>query len=335
MGEQTTLVKPGFPTRKGQTGKIWFDFSPLPGDDFAVEKADEGGEKHRYLVGITSGQEHDGHGERMTEKAINSFQRQAKSGEIPLYVGKHDVNFIDDIGRLVDSSILPNGDWTTTYRLYDASDGLGPQTLEHADKAWRQIKGLPPYNHPQPRGFSIEGDIPEGGIAEMDSMGRRVMDDVDLAGTVLVRKPAYRTSVAHAVYKALGLLTKNEIRRSLLGDTVQQKAEQQQQQRDYYDQVYALDDALRELVRSIMISDAPDKSAQLTDIYQEYSELMIELTLNNPDVFGDSGYLVEGPPSAIYEATDGKKQELLNRLSEAQDQLYDLVQRMKTGGEKS
>jgi len=57
--------------------KIRIDFHPLAiKGPFAVEKQD-GGAKHRYFEGVTSGPALDGHGERMTERCIDSFRRQA------------------------------------------------------------------------------------------------------------------------------------------------------------------------------------------------------------------------------------------------------------------
>ena len=83
-----------------------FHFHPKGFEDktHAVLK-EEGGYKRRYLVGIASGKSIDGHGERMTEKAIGSFQNQAKSGNILLYEGQHGVNYIDDIGKLTGSNL--------------------------------------------------------------------------------------------------------------------------------------------------------------------------------------------------------------------------------------
>src|SRR5690242_12360893 len=193
--------------------KIRFDFHPASQQDaFSVRKQDGG--EGRWLEGVTSGTGLDGHGERMTERCIESFRRQAKSGDVLLYAGKHDVNYTEDIGRLAEHSIDEAMDWHTAYRLHE---GIGPVKQEVVDTVWAQANGLPPYTKPRGFGFSIEGDIPDGGILYMDEAGRRVIDDVRLTGVVLVRNPAYRTSVAHAVMKALGLPTSQEIRKALTG----------------------------------------------------------------------------------------------------------------------
>ena len=139
----------------------------------------------------------------MTENAVNSFMGQANSGNVLLYEGQHGVNYIDDIGKLTSADIIKGGDWFTEFRLYDDLDKMGGVTLEKADKLWQQVNGFPPYNHPIQKGFSIEGEIPDGGIVSMDTTGKRVIDDVLLDGVVVVPRPAYKDSIASAVYKAL------------------------------------------------------------------------------------------------------------------------------------
>jgi len=64
--------------------KISFHFSPCD-TDFTVEKSLNGSkQKKRFLRGISSGIKLDGHGERMTQKAIDGFMEQAKKNEILL-----------------------------------------------------------------------------------------------------------------------------------------------------------------------------------------------------------------------------------------------------------
>ncbi len=322
-----------------KTTKIRFDFSPLSdAKQYAVEKDDAGGVKHRWLYGISSGEQVDGHGERMTSNCIESFHRQAMSGDILMYAGKHDVNFVDDLGILADSRIDGNGDWITGYRLFDESDGFNPlsKALQDADKTWRQVNGLAPYSKPKPYGFSIEGDIPEGGIKYVDTLGRRTMDDVELAGVVLVRRPAYRSSIVQAVYKALGIPTRNEIRRALLGDHLAQATARREELNDYYDSYFTLSNALDDLVKQIMTDSEPDKEDRLRAIFDEHASMMIELITKNPSVFADG--IMEGSPGAaapstIYESTEDRKQDLLTRLTTAQDELSQLIQTVKAQGD--
>lgn len=184
---------------------VKFRFRPMNPEkgEHIVEKSD-GGMKHRYLRGISSGVKVDGHGEKMTEKCIKSFSEQAKSGDILLYADRHDVNYTDDIGLLCDHDILPNNDWMTEYRLYDESDDVGTNTIERSSKLWKQINGLPPYTRPRQKGFSVEGSLDrEKDIIKYGSGGERVMNNVVLDGVVVVPRPAYEDSVANAVYKAL------------------------------------------------------------------------------------------------------------------------------------
>lgn len=267
-----------------ERSRVTFDFRQKKFDSglFAVEKAD-GGVKRRYLEGIASGTFVDGHGERMTPHCIESFQAQAKSGDILLFEGKHDVNFVDDIGLLVDSEITANGEWHTSFRLYDDGDGMGASTLEKADKVWRQSCGLPPYSKPKMRGFSIEGDIPEGGILSVDASGRRVMDDVKLDGVVLVNRPAYAASIAHGVYKALGLELPWLIRKSLKG-SLEAKAQAASAREEYWQKYYQLQDALDSEIKRIA-SGSVEVQPQLEDLFREYSALAVELIIAYPQMY--------------------------------------------------
>lgn len=270
--------------------KIKFMFHPVMVDrrPFAVEKQ-EGELKRRYLEGVSSGTSEDGHGERMTENCIKSFQDQAGSGNILLYEGQHGVNFVDDIGKLVRAEIMPNGDWKTTYRLYDKADGMGPNTMEKVDKVWRQVNGLPPYVSPEGKpwpkqlGFSIEGEIPDGGILTMDDTGKRVMDNVLLDGTVLVGRPAYRTSIAHAVYKALGetppWVVENNMKKHL-----RQAIDDEERKENYFRRRNQIDDALNDEIENIM-SLGENTAERLDMLLDEYKALMIELITDSAEYF--------------------------------------------------
>ena len=105
-------------TKSNNQNKITFHFHPYEvkkGDfsKYAVEKQDDEGRKRRYVCGIASGTQVDGHGERMTEKCIKSFMEQANSGDILLYPDPHGIKSTDDIGILKKANILGDGDWYT------------------------------------------------------------------------------------------------------------------------------------------------------------------------------------------------------------------------------
>lgn len=267
--------------------RIQFDFRQKKLDSglYSVEKSDDSGQKRRYLSGIASGVFVDGHGERMTEHCIESFHRQAKSGDILLYEGLHGVNFTDDIGKLVDSEITPQNEWLVTFRLYDSLDNMGAATLENADKVWRQASGLPPYTKPKVRGFSIEGDIPEGGIISADSDGRRVMDDVKLDGVVLVNRPAYQASVAYAVYKALDIVPPWNVRKSLK-NSLETKANAAEAKEQYWQKYYQLQDALDSEVKRIMQSSSEPRN-ELSDLFVEYSNMIVDLIMDYPQMYSE------------------------------------------------
>jgi hypothetical protein len=264
--------------------RVKFKFHPANFESqlHAVEKSNgDGAAKRRYLIGVSSGERLDGQGERMTAKCIKSFMTQCNSGSILLYADKHDVNFTDDIGILVGAEILPDGDWKTTFRLFDDADGFGPNTVERANKIWRQVKGIPPYTHPIQKGFSVEGYIPEGGIVEMSPDGRRVMDEVVLDGVVVVPRPAYSTSIAHAVYKALGLKRPWTIQKGIAG-RLRNRLSERESANDFYSSKYALDDALMDEVYNFMNDPTiDDRREVMKSIMEEYGNLMCELVVDS------------------------------------------------------
>jgi hypothetical protein len=291
--------------------RVSFDFRQKKFDSglYAVEK-DSGGVKRRYLEGIASGIYVDGHGERMTQHCIESFQQQAKSGDILLYEGLHGVNFIDDIGTLVDSEITPNGEWHVSFRLYDEADGVGPNKLERVNDVWKQAVGLPPYKKPKVRGFSIEGDIPEGGIKSVDESGRRVMDDVKLDGVVLVNRPAYQASMAHGVYKALGELPPWIVRKSLKG-ALESKLEAASAKEEYWQKYYQLQDALDSEIKRVMSGEV-DVPALLEELFREYSALAIDLILKYPQMYEMDREVV--PDSQSVQKTKSRAMSVLKDL---------------------
>jgi hypothetical protein len=306
--------------------KVQFHFNPYAVDKglFAVEKA-EGGVKRRYLEGVASGLRLDEHGERMTEKCIQSFQRQASAGDVLLYEGRHGVNFIDDIGLLVGSAIDGTGNWHTSFRLYDEADGLGATTLEAADKVWRQSAGMPPYSTPKQRGFSIEGEIPPQGLQTVDALGRRVMDDVTLDGVVLVDRPAYSESIAVAVYKALGLPGPWKVRKNL-ARSLERKSGEVDERDLYYRHRFQLNDALdSEIVRIMADPDSEtEKRGQLETLFSEYASMAIDEVLSRADLFRDTGEPDGGAVAshAIYKDSATR----LHVLKQVEAAMYLLVQ---------
>jgi hypothetical protein len=260
----------------------------------AVEKSDDAGVKHRYLIGTSSGMKEDGHGERMTKDCIDYMQEQANKGSILLYEGQHGVTHSMDLGKLVKSVISPTGEWKTEYRLYDESDGFekGGATLERADKLWRQVNGLPPYvdetgkSKPLQKGFSIEGYIPDGGIVTMSDTGQRVIARVDLDGVLVTPRPSYQDSVITAVYKALDELTPEKrisFTENIRGKFMN-KIEDENRKQSYYSQRYKLEDALNESIEDIVNRGVQVKD-KLDLLMREYSSMLVELVVSHSGVF--------------------------------------------------
>jgi len=312
--------------------RIEFHFHPFGMETglFAVEK-DESGARRRYLEGIASGLQVDGHGERMTENCIKSFQRQASSGDILLYEGLHGVNFVDDIGKLVGSFVDGEGNWHASFRLYDIADGFAPtsSTIEKADKVWKQVNGLPPYTAPKQKGFSIEGEVPDGGLQMVDESGRRIMNDVLLDGVVLVNRPAYNDSIAHAVYKTLGIPGPWKVRKDLARDL--EAALEGAETRDlYFRRHWQLNDALEAQIAKVMAGPDEERRGQLETLYDEYANLAIEEIMAHPEVFNpseeESGEdAVADTPSSVYRTSSPR----LTVLKQLEAALYLYVSTMK------
>jgi len=302
--------------------RISFHFHPR---DFehglhAIEKAD-GDKKRCYLEGIASGSKEDQHGEKMTNKCIKSFMDQANSGDILLYADMHGFKATEDIGILKGAEILPDGDWHISSMLYDQSDGVDDRSVQVAAKLWKQINGLPPYKYPKQKGFSIEGFIPDESSIMMDQSGRRMMDDVALDGVVVVPRPAYKDSIANAVYKALGEVSpwaaqtfqtsfRSKLRDKLVVDEIQDT---------YFRRKYQIEDIFEEQIREIMCSEQPDKGALLEIAFEEYKSLMIELILQSEAVF--QATIVDGPEVMM---TKSRKAKLLTDISKSLSRLKEL-----------
>lgn len=268
-----------------QKQTIRFDFHPrlIEKGLHAVEK-DEGGKKKRYLIGVSSGVAVDGHKERMSKNAISSFMTQAASGDVLLYPDVHGIKATDDVGRLVKAEVLDNGDWYTEYCLYDGSEGAQPYQVQKANVLWAQACALPPYQKARQKGFSIEGIVPEGCI-KADETGRKIIDDVQLDGVVVVPRPAYQTSVAMAVYKALGErppMNEGKVLKSLFVELFQKNEAEKNFYSVRWDMQAALDEAIQRVMKS---PDIADKRAVVDEILLEFAARYADLIMQSAALF--------------------------------------------------
>ena len=259
------------------------------------------------------------------------MQTQANAGEILLYEGQHGVDYTNDIGRLVKSEITPTGEWITTYRLYDENDGFeqGSQTLEKADKLWRQVNGLPPYEKPMQKGFSIEGYIPDGGILQMSDTGQRVIDSVDLDGVIVTPRPSYKDSAMTAIYKALDeLLPERRVRISenIRGKFIN-RINDEELKNSYYSKRYKLDDALNETIEEIMSHNTQVRD-RLNLLFDEYKVMMIELIAEHQGVFVRPPDMQDVPDTGG--EVDIAKMQRMNVLKNISGQLQGLIDMRKT-----
>jgi len=306
---------------------IKFHFHPYQ-PTVAKAQDDGSGGKSRYLYGITSGPRVDGHGERMTADCIKDFVAQAQSGDILLYPSVHGIRDIDDIGRLVDCEINKDGDWVTTYRLYGPEDGVGQATLDKCDKLWKQINGLPPYTKARQKGFSIEGNVRPGGIVYQSAQGQRVLNAIDLDGVVVVPRPAYKDSMAHAVFKALGEVPPWQVQKTIQ-KSLQQKLQIEDLENQYYRQKYKLHDALQDEIMTIMTSADSNKQGALAGVFDEYKQLMIELILQSAPWFAEQVQVGNQAKADVMRAapSDGGRAAVFAKLQECVPLLQAMVDR--------
>lgn len=315
--------------------RIKFHFHPYEYENknHCIEKA-EGEKKRRYLVGVASGLKLDGHNERMTENAIQDLMMQANSGTVLLYPDVHGIKASEDIGILKNAKIMPNGDWYVEFALHDGEDGIGERKVETIDTLWRQINGEPPYPKALQKGFSIEGYIPEGGIigGETDEKGqvsKRVIDKVKLDGVVLVPRPAYPTSIANAIYKALGELPywqadiyKSKIHKSLT-DRINEKKEQQ----NIYSAKFELQDALEEELERLMNSNKlteMQKKSEMDILFDEYKKAYTDLLFSTSNIYSTSEQEINK------ELDDqNRKSKLIEALAKSAESLTKIIQQKK------
>lgn len=286
--------------------------------EYGVYKADEKGRKRRYVEGVVSGNSVDGHGEIVTPNCIQSFMKQANSGDILLYADEHGIRATQDIGILVSCKVLQNGDWFVTFRLYDEFDDVGQWNKDTADMTWKQLLGLPPYKHAKQRGFSVEGAVPDGGIKEMLDDERRVMDDIILDGVVLVPCPAYKASIASAVSKALIKKEDGALSSTNGGDSlIRQKLVGDEKITSDYLRKSKIQDAFDDSLEEIKMEDCDDitKAQKIDKLFNEYKELIVpELQQINKSLFNNK--LVEKGSMLSPEETA-----LVNNIKSILDQL--------------
>jgi hypothetical protein len=253
-----------------------------------IEKDVEGG-KRKYLVGVSSGLATDAHRERMSEKAIESFMKQANSGEILLYPDIHGIKASKDIGRLTECKVMDNGDWYTEYALYNENDfdsELHKEKLSTIDTVWRQLNGLSPYEKPMQKGFSIEGYVPSGKI-KTNTRGENIIDDVMLDGVILCPRPAYETGIANAVYKSLGVCpdwVEEKVKKNIRGK-LSEIISNKETQSQYYQRKFEIDEAFEQSIYEIMKDPKPNKQERLSIVFDEYKNIMIGHLISFQDMF--------------------------------------------------
>jgi hypothetical protein len=277
---------------KKMSKKISFHFQPnlqKEGkflDTMIVEKEIDG-KKKRYFEGISSGLKKDAHKERVSDRCIKKFMEQANSGDMLLFPDIHGIKQSEDIGILEKATILENGDWWTSYRLYDEDDDPGQYKLEKINNLWKQCMGLPPYKKKKQMGFSIEGIIPEENGIIMSSTGDTILDDIQLDGVVLVPRPAYMDSIANAVYKALDILPpwrEEKVQKNIQGK-LNQVINEKELKDKYWSKKYDVQDALSQTIEEIMLDAQDMKIERLSIVFDEYKTAMINLLMESQAIF--------------------------------------------------
>jgi hypothetical protein len=273
---------------KSEPGRLRINYHPyeFKSGKHAIEKSDETGEKRRYLLAIASGPKWDAHEERMSESCIKSFHEQATTGQVLVYSDVHGIKFSEPIGPIVKSWIDKSDNWMVEVRLWDQidlQDGIAKNLVEKANMVWMMSKGIKPFK-PKQLGFSIEGIIPEDGVLKDETLDRRILNKIDLDGVVLVPRPAYYDSVAHAVSKALGEPTFYQSQKSIR-KTLQDAMDEGEKKKSYWDERWALDRAFDDEIDRIMETPNIDKRQQLEILTNEHTTALINILIKHKDVW--------------------------------------------------
>ena len=272
------------------------------GSGFAIEK-EEGGKTGRYLCGVVSGVDMDAHGDRMSKEAIQDFVKQFEEKDITLYVN-HNREYTRDIANMSKSEILSNGDWYCEFKMYEEEDGVPDIDLQEVNKVWKMANALHPYKKSRQFGFSIEGLIEEKDIEK--TADGRIIKKVDLdPGVSLVTKPAYQSSMATAVAKAL-----NVVNKSIIDEYIGKK----DSDFDAMDEKWAIESAKDDLISQILQTDqgnGQDKEAMLSDLLDDYKSKMLAH-------FARIGYSI---PDEHSEVIESNAPALVKSIQESKDVL--------------
>jgi len=236
---------------------------------YATEKS-ENNQKRRYLTGIASGIFEDHHGDRMSEAAIDDMIAQAEDKDILLLVN-HGKDYTDDVAILTKIEKTKDNELYVEFRLYDESDKVPQIKKDQANTIWEQITGTGVYTKQRVFGFSIEGYVEDEDIEKTEN--GRVINKVDLdPGITLVTKPAYKTSVAHAVAKCLG---RQPVRKTVIDEILNKDNVIS----DFFESRWSLNSALTEAVDSVLKTEKPgvEKTELINEILDDYKIKMIAL----------------------------------------------------------
>jgi hypothetical protein len=300
----------------------------------AVEK-DVAGKKSRYLAGVASGLKEDAHGERVSERCIDSMCRQAESGDILLYADVHGVKESEDIGILENFKVLEDGDWYVEFRLYGEGDPVDDASIQKATKLWAQVNGLAPYSRPRRKGFSIEGEVPDDAILIQKKETLGIIDDIILKGVVIVPEPAYENSVINAVYKALDVEPPARIRmniqKRLAGVICKDKLARYDLDR------YSIEDERDKMIAEVVKEKSgEDLTKSLRDIFNEYTDLSVKMIAENPALVGDNEVSpVMASPYTEAEFVEDVDPQRMAMLTAIERQLETLLSRRQDYGDQS
>lgn len=268
-------------TKDNERYLIRFDLQPADFKSHKVLKNDTdsyaeetGG--NRYLYGIASGMDVDGHGDRITKEGIEGFQEQLKSKNILLFVN-HEKDYTNSIGT-IESAEIKDGDWINKYRLWKEGDPVPSRNIELAKHVYDLAKGLNGFK-PKSFGFSIEGYMEDGDIIT-NADGSRVIKKVELdPGVSLVSRPAYQKSVVTAIQKALERKTKSVKKNILPLNKSIMATILEKDNIDYVHEVTRLEDAFETAFNETMnsIQSPEGKKEALIKEFDTYRDKMIEL----------------------------------------------------------
>lgn len=288
-----------------------------------VEK-DAFGTETRYLEGTSSGSLFvDAHNERMSERCIKGFQKQAEEKTIYFLHPHTDDLLTNHIGILISdkSYVDDKNEWKTCFKIWsdnDLKNGIPKSNIDRANDFWNQITGQGVYQKPTAlKQLSVQGLVDESkDIKYAGSV--RIIDWVELDGVSAITKGAYPQddfTVAQKIFKQLDI--------KQIG-ILKQKIKKSDNLDEFYISEMKLEDRFNDAKNELLFDETlsnEEKKQRMIALLDEYREMAINnLELINYSIEGDEsmkkGKVLKNLDEDIESLTENSEPEVINKEEE-------------------